>query len=104
APAIEPGDSFVAHFTPPRAGTFLYHAHIDEAKQDPAGLTGMLVVLEPTQRFDPSFDHLLFMTTPASGKADDFLINGKETQSWQWCAGETHHLRLANMTIGFPGG
>src|SRR5690242_16960554 len=32
-PAIAPGDSFVARFAPPRAGTFMYHAHVDELAQ-----------------------------------------------------------------------
>jgi manganese oxidase len=27
APPVNPGQSFVAKFTPPRAGTFIYHTH-----------------------------------------------------------------------------
>lgn len=44
APAIAPGDSFEARFTPPRAGTFMYHAHVDEAWEQAAGLEGALIV------------------------------------------------------------
>ena len=40
APAIAPGDSFVARFTPPRSGTFMYHPHADETRQQQAGLSG----------------------------------------------------------------
>ena len=40
APAIEPGASFEARFTPPRSGTFIYHTHVDEMRQQQAGLNG----------------------------------------------------------------
>ena len=38
-----PRDSFVARFTPPRAGTFVYHTHVNESRQQLAGLAGALV-------------------------------------------------------------
>ena len=40
SPIIAPADSFEARFTPPRAGTFIYHTHIDELRQQPAGMAG----------------------------------------------------------------
>ena len=59
-PAIAPGDSFVARFTPPRAGTFMYHAHVDEVAQQSAGMEGALIVRDPR---DSSFvdDHVFFL-------------------------------------------
>ena len=33
APMIEPGGSFVVRFTPPRAGTFIYHTHLHDFRQ-----------------------------------------------------------------------
>jgi len=44
SPAIAPGDSFDARFTPPRSGTFMYHAHVDENHQQQSGLLGPLIV------------------------------------------------------------
>lgn len=44
SPAIAPGDSFVARFAPPRAGTFMYHAHVDEVREDLGGMEGALIV------------------------------------------------------------
>jgi len=41
---IEPGETFLYEFTPPRAGTFLYHSHHDEAVQMAMGLMGLLIV------------------------------------------------------------
>lgn len=44
APAIAPNDSFVAQFTPPRTGTFIYHSHSNEEHQIGYGLYGALIV------------------------------------------------------------
>ena len=46
-PSIPPGDSLVVRFTPPRAGTFMYHSHFNEMQQTSSGLYGPIVVLEP---------------------------------------------------------
>ena len=46
-PAIAPRDSFVARFTPPRSGTFMYHAHVDEMREQLGGLEGALIVRDP---------------------------------------------------------
>ncbi|MEP6835913.1 MAG: multicopper oxidase domain-containing protein [Gemmatimonas sp.] len=48
APAIAPNDSFVAQFTPPRAGTFIYHSHSNEEHQIGYGLYGALIVRDTT--------------------------------------------------------
>ena len=105
-PPIAPRDSFVARFTPPRAGTFIYHTHIDERRQEPAGLSGVIVVLEPGARFDPATDHPILLTTPRRrldrGRA---YLNGSLTPpALEWRAGERHRLRLVNMTIAPPSG
>ena len=47
APPIAPGQTFVARFTPPRAGTFIYHTHWHDNAQLAGGLYGALLVLEP---------------------------------------------------------
>lgn len=69
APMVHPGHEFVARFTPPRAGTFMYHTHMIEAEQGEAGLAGPIVVLKPGEKFDPSRDHVI-MVTPARNFAD----------------------------------
>ncbi len=47
APIIAPGDSFVAHMTPPRAGTFIYHTHAGELAQLTGGLPARNTGLAP---------------------------------------------------------
>ena len=44
---IRPGESFVYEFTPPDAGTFWYHPHVDTLQQLGRGLAGALIVEEP---------------------------------------------------------
>ena len=51
-PMIEPGGSFVVRFTPPRAGTFIYHTHLHDNRQLTSGLYGAMIVAEPGERFE----------------------------------------------------
>jgi len=51
-PEIQPGKSFRVRFTPPRAGTFLYHTHLHDEEQLSGGLYGPLIVLEPGTKID----------------------------------------------------
>lgn len=46
-PPIEAGKSFTYDFTPPDAGTFWYHPHINSTEQVGRGLSGALIVEEP---------------------------------------------------------
>src|SRR3954464_5367640 len=66
AGAIAPKDSFQARFTPPRSGTFMYHPHADEVRQQQAGLSGVLLVMDDPATFDPVHDIVLLLTVPRS--------------------------------------
>jgi len=46
ASLIEPDQSFVVRFTPPRAGTFMYHTHVHDERQLPLGLYGPIIVTD----------------------------------------------------------
>ncbi len=46
-PPIMPGQSFTYEFTPPDAGTYWYHPHVNTAEQVGRGLYGVLIVDEP---------------------------------------------------------
>ncbi len=77
APEIAPGDSFVARFTPPQSGTFMYHAHMDDVREERAGLEGALVVRDPGVA--PSVDdHVFFLKGSRRGDLSHPLeINGE---------------------------
>ncbi len=101
APLIAPGDSFTARFAPARAGTFIYHTHVDEERQEPAGLAGPIVVLEPGQRSDPATDHPVMITSPWSFEEGRtvVLLNGSATPAPLVVhAGVPQRFRFINMT------
>jgi len=45
-PPIAPGESFEYHFTPPDAGTYWYHSHVNAYEQVGRGLYGPLIIEE----------------------------------------------------------
>ena len=76
APAIAPGDSFEARFTPPRSGSFMYHAHMDEARQEIGGLAGPLIVRDPGVSPSPD-DHVFLYKGYSLSRAHPVEINGE---------------------------
>jgi FtsP/CotA-like multicopper oxidase with cupredoxin domain len=104
APAIMPTASFEARFTPPRAGTFIYHSHVDEVRQQQAGLSGALLVLDDPKSYDPIRDIVLLVTTPRRLADDDVvLLNGTATPpARELRAGERYRLRLINVHVSRP--
>lgn len=78
SPAIAPSDSFEARFTPPRSGTFMYHAHVDEVRQQSGGLVGAIVVRDLGAAVSPD-DHVFFLKAARLGPnaAIPLDINGE---------------------------
>jgi manganese oxidase len=104
-PEIQPGQSFRVRFTPPRAGTFMYHAHLNDAVQVPGGLYGPLVVLEPGMKFDSAHDYIAMLSRGGPGPIrGPFLLNGSsEPPVLHWQIGQRYRLRLINI-VAFDGG
>jgi FtsP/CotA-like multicopper oxidase with cupredoxin domain len=105
SPAIAPGDSFVARFTPPRAGTFIYHTHVSESQQQLAGLAGALVVLEGSTVLDSATDHVVLVTSPPTHEEQMrfVLLNGSASPApIVVSAGVPQRLRLINITVNRP--
>ena len=98
-PEIAPGASFVARFTPPRAGTFIYHTHFNDYVQTATGLYGALIVTEPGRAFSPGTDHVFVIGQHGFDEVKDpLLLNGSATPApATWRAG-THRIRLIGMT------
>ena len=104
APAIQPGGTFEARFTPPRSGTFIYHTHIDEVRQQQAGLSGALLVVDDPERFDPEHDVVLMITVPRKqADARVVLLNGSSTpQTREMHVGQHYRLRFINVHTARP--
>jgi FtsP/CotA-like multicopper oxidase with cupredoxin domain len=75
-PSIPAADSFVAIYTPPRAGTYIYHTHIDDVRQMESGLYGPLIVLPPGEVYDSTTDHIVVMSIHEYEDTTDILLNG----------------------------
>lgn len=96
APMIAPKDSFVANLRLPRAGTFIYHTHLNDIEQVTSGMYGALIVLPKGQKYDPSVDHSFV----AGWDGDDshIVINGDSAaKPIEMKFGATHRLRFINI-------
>jgi FtsP/CotA-like multicopper oxidase with cupredoxin domain len=104
SPAIAPGQSFEARFTPPRSGTFIYHTHVDEMRQQQAGLNGALLVVDDPTGYDPTHDVVLLVSVPRKEvDTDKVYINGSTTPAaLEMKAGERYRLRFINIHIFRP--
>jgi FtsP/CotA-like multicopper oxidase with cupredoxin domain len=118
--AIAPGASYTYEFTARPAGepnggdTFLYHSHVDEDRQMPAGLYGALIIEPPEPEARYATERTLVLSEwsadAASGRTrgvmemegmlpNFFTINGKSypaTETIHVKAGEPVLLRLIN--------
>jgi FtsP/CotA-like multicopper oxidase with cupredoxin domain len=104
SPAIAPRDSFEARFTPPRSGTFMYHPHADEVRQQQAGLSGALLVVDDPATFDPAADVVLLLSVPRrTADAGVVLVNGSATPpALELRAGRRYRLRLVDIDTFRP--
>ncbi|MEO8621961.1 MAG: multicopper oxidase domain-containing protein [bacterium] len=102
APMMAPDDSFVARFTPPRAGTFMYHVHNEHGEELSSGLYAPLLVMEPGETFDATTDLVFIIATagPGIGRGEDApaFINGTLTpDTLSLVAGTTYRIRLIDI-------
>jgi FtsP/CotA-like multicopper oxidase with cupredoxin domain len=98
APSIQPGDSFVAHLTLRRAGTFIYHTHMNDIEQLTSGLYGGIVVLEPGRRLDPRRDHVFVAGWDSDVEPVHLLVNGDSLSApLVLSAGMPHRFRFVNI-------
>jgi FtsP/CotA-like multicopper oxidase with cupredoxin domain len=101
-PPVAPHGRFTARFTPPRAGTFIYHTHWHNAGQLSGGIYGPLIVLEPGQRYDPESDHIVVIGLEGKYRTipnEPFAVNGEaRPRPLDLKAGIPHRLRFINIT------
>lgn len=114
-PPIMPGETFDYEFTPPDAGTFWYHPHMNSIEQLGKGLVGALIVEEEEQ---PNFDADLVLcmknwhikdngsftalTTPKNAfrmgtPGRVMTVNGERHPTYDVPAGGAIRVRLLNV-------
>jgi len=99
---IASGRSFVAQLTPPRAGTFIYHTHIDDLKQLSSGLYGPLIVLPPGEKFDPETDRVLVISRAGPGETPIWLNGSRSPEIAALRIGQKYRLRIINIVPENP--
>ena len=108
-PSIAPNDSLTVRFTPPRAGTFMYHSHFDEFGQISSGLYGSIVVVEAGKRYDGDTDRVMVLSDDGPtrnvimGPFPKALLNGEgQPAPLELRAGVTYRFRLINIRTDYP--
>lgn len=104
---IAAGDSLTVRFTPPRAGTFMYHSHSNEFQQISSGLYGALVVVDPARPRDPDTDHIMLFSD--NGPTVNFLrpppgtlLNGRVgSDTVELRAGTSYRFRFINIRTDY---
>lgn len=97
SPMIMPRDSFEVTVTPPRAGSFMYHTHINDLRQQSHGLYGAIVVLDAGQTWNPATD-LIFQVS--ANVTDDAILNGSATPPEMTLhVGQAYRMRLMNISL-----
>jgi FtsP/CotA-like multicopper oxidase with cupredoxin domain len=103
APMVQPGDSFVVTFTPPRAGTFIYHTHLDDIRQLSSGLYGPIIVLEPGQSLDPERDRIMLVSVRGPSDNTPILLDGDaDPAPIELEQGIRYRFRFINITPHDP--
>ncbi len=99
-PHIAPGRAFVARFTPPRAGTFIYHTHFNDYVQLASGLYGALLVVEPGHPLSRDVDHVFVIGQDGlDDQKDPVLLNGASAPpAMSLRAGRKHRFRFIGIT------
>jgi FtsP/CotA-like multicopper oxidase with cupredoxin domain len=112
--AIAPGETYRYEFTPPEAGTFMYHPHYDEMTQQALGMMGMFIV-HPRQRDSapPDRDYVIMLSEwridpgasrPVTTEMTDFNIftmNSRvypATEPLVVSLGQRVRIRLGNLS------
>ena len=98
-PMIQPGKSFDVYFNPPRAGTFIYHTHMNDLSQLSSGLYGPIIVLSPGETYHPETDKVFIISRNGMRVDGHLLLNGSTTPPpQQWHAGLKYRLRFINIS------
>jgi FtsP/CotA-like multicopper oxidase with cupredoxin domain len=112
---VQPGETFVYRFTPPDAGTFWYHPHLNETEQLEKGLYGALIVRGPDELTLDDEQILVFddLRVDKTGQIAKFgglmdrhngregnvrLINGRSEPELTIAAGQTERWRIVNAS------
>lgn len=101
APLLRPGDVFDVVLAPPKAGTYMYHTHMDATRQLNNGMFGPLIVSDANERFDPEREKIFLLGDSIDGRYQGVTINGREApDAITLKAGSDYRFRFINISEG----
>lgn len=100
APLVAPGESFAVRIRPPRAGTFIYHTHMDETDQLVQGMAGPFLVLDPGEMFDPEDDRVFLIGGQSDGDYPGTVNGTPDPPPQVFHVGQEYNLRLIHISQG----
>ncbi len=102
-PSIAVGDSFEVRITPPRAGSFMYHTHMNDLRQQGSGLYGPFVVLDEDEQWDPETDRVFNFGESPLREDQIPVMNGlNPPPPTTFEIGTTYRLRFMQLTLNRP--
>jgi len=96
-PPVQPKQTFDVNFTPPRAGTFIYHTHGHDSRQLVSGMYGALIVVDKGVTFDPSVDHIVLLGAAGPGGPAVEMNRSTNPLPMELKAGVRHRFRIINI-------
>jgi FtsP/CotA-like multicopper oxidase with cupredoxin domain len=100
---VEPGDTFEAHLTLKRSGTFIYHSHLRDIRQLSRGMYGAILVFEPGEEYDPATDHLFVLGWGGGDAPPTWELNGSSDPAGREIeVGVSQRLRFVNIAPAAP--
>ncbi len=100
-PAVRPGEALDVRFTPPRAGTFIYHTHGHDRRQLSSGLYAALIVMDPGQTFDAEVERVVLLGGAGPGSPAVEVNRSTNPAPMTLRVGVKHRFRLINITSNF---
>jgi FtsP/CotA-like multicopper oxidase with cupredoxin domain len=101
-PVIQPGEFWDVFVTPDRVGSYMYHSHINDLRQQGSGLYGPLIVLGENETWDPEHDRIfIFGESPFRDDAVS-IVNGGDFTAEPMRVGTTYRIRLMQITVNRP--
>jgi FtsP/CotA-like multicopper oxidase with cupredoxin domain len=104
SPAVMPRDSFDVLLRTERPGTYIYHTHMGDIRQQGGGLYGPLLVLPDGEAWEPETDRVHIVGN-GFGEIENlentiFLNGTTEPDSTEMTVGTTYRLRFINIALG----
>ncbi len=104
SPPVMPQDSFDVFLRTDRPGTYIYHTHMSDIRQQGGGLYGPLLVMPEGEEWKPETDRI-YIVGNGFGEIENlrnttFLNGTTDPEPTEMTVGKTYRLRFINIALG----